>query len=148
MFRVSWLDIWWCHDIWISEKLNSDYLKNKKSFGSEKQKAFFLVSKVLAFRDTKQTSKNVVDSTLEVYLGFFNNESYYESFKNANVTKTVTIMILFSDYFQLLGLSKVSFGLLTSVQPQLSYVYHCRKFYIYCWSFFSFYEIMNMVYIL
>ena len=111
---------------------NSDYLKNKKSFGSEKQKAFFLVSKVLAFRDTKQTSKNVVDSTLKVYLGFFNNESYYESFKNANVTKTVTIMILFSDYFQLLGLSKVSFGLLTSVQPQLSYVYHCRKFYIYC----------------
>ena len=148
MFRVSWLDIWWCHDIWISEKLNSDYLKNKKSFGSEKQKAFFLVSKVLAFRDTKQTSKNVVDSTLKVYLGFFNNESYYESFKNANVTKTVTIMILFSDYFQLLGLSKVSFGLLTSVQPQLSYVHHCRKFYIYCWSFFSFYEIMNMVYIL
>ena len=31
-----------------------------------KQKTFFLVSQVLSFRHTKQTSKNVVDTTFKV----------------------------------------------------------------------------------
>ena len=42
--------------------LKFDYLKNEKSFRSE-IKAFFLVSNFLSFRDTKQTSKNVADTT-------------------------------------------------------------------------------------
>ena len=31
LFLVSCLGIWWRHKIWISERLKSDYLKNKKS---------------------------------------------------------------------------------------------------------------------
>ena len=50
-------------DVVTSEKLKSDYLKNERSFRSEK--TFFLVSKVLPFRHTKQTSKNVVDTTFK-----------------------------------------------------------------------------------
>ena len=65
MFYVSCLGIWWCHDIWISEKLKSAYLKNEKSFQSE-LKLFFLVSKVLSFRHTKQTSKNAADTTFNL----------------------------------------------------------------------------------
>ena len=37
---------------------------NKKSFGSEIN--IFLVSQVLSFRYTKQTSKNVADTTFKV----------------------------------------------------------------------------------
>ena len=66
MFRVSCLGIWWRHDIWISENLKFDYLKNEKSFRSE-IKTFFLVSQVLSFRHKNQTSKNVVDTTGKVY---------------------------------------------------------------------------------
>ena len=36
------------------------------SFGSEIKKAFFLVSQVLSFRLTKQTSKNIADTTFKV----------------------------------------------------------------------------------
>ena len=43
------------------EKLKSDYLKNEKSFWSEITN-IFLVPKVLSFRHTKQTSKNVVET--------------------------------------------------------------------------------------
>ena len=32
VFRVSCLGIWWRHDIWISEKLKSDYLEREGSF--------------------------------------------------------------------------------------------------------------------
>ena len=46
------------------EKLKSSYLKNEKSFRGE-IKTFFLVSEVLSFRHKKQTSKNVVDTTLK-----------------------------------------------------------------------------------
>ena len=60
VFRVSCLGIWWRHDIWISKTLKVDYLKNEKSFWGE---AFFLVSQVLSFRHTKQTSKNVAGTT-------------------------------------------------------------------------------------
>ena len=42
-----------------------DYLKNKKSFQSEIQSIFFLVSQVLSVRHTKQTSKNVADTTFK-----------------------------------------------------------------------------------
>ena len=35
VFRVSCLGIWWHHDIWLSENLEFDYLKNEKSFRSE-----------------------------------------------------------------------------------------------------------------
>ena len=47
----------------------SDYLKNEKSFRSE-IKTFFLVSKVLSFRHTKQTSKNVADATFKMGVVF------------------------------------------------------------------------------
>ena len=62
MFHVSCLGIWWRHDIWISEKLKSDYLKNKKSFR---------VLKALSFRHTKQTSKNVMDTTFKDFVCYF-----------------------------------------------------------------------------
>ena len=65
MFRVSCLGIWWRHDIWISENLKFDYLKNEKSFRSE-IKTFLLVSQVLSFRHKKQTSKNVADTTFNI----------------------------------------------------------------------------------
>ena len=32
VFCISCLGIWWRHDIWIFEKLKSDYLKNKRGF--------------------------------------------------------------------------------------------------------------------
>ena len=32
--RVWCLGIWWWHNIWISEKVKFDYLKNEKSFWS------------------------------------------------------------------------------------------------------------------
>ena len=35
VFRVLCLGIWWCHDIWMSENLKFDYLKNEKTFRSE-----------------------------------------------------------------------------------------------------------------
>ena len=61
MFRVSCLGIWWLHNIWISENLKFDYLKNEKSFRSE-IKIFCLALQVYSFRHTKQTSKNVADT--------------------------------------------------------------------------------------
>ena len=48
--------------------LKLDYLKNEKSFRSE-IKSIFLVSKVLFFRHTKQTSKNVADTTFKQTCG-------------------------------------------------------------------------------
>ena len=41
VLRVSCLGICWRYKIWISEKLKSNYLKNKKSFWSETKKLFF-----------------------------------------------------------------------------------------------------------
>ena len=35
MFRVSCLGIWWRHNVWISENLKFDCLKNEKSIWSE-----------------------------------------------------------------------------------------------------------------
>ena len=52
-------------------KLKFDYLKNEKSFRSEIKKTLFLVSQVLSFRHTKQTSKNVADTTFK-----YNNAEY------------------------------------------------------------------------
>ena len=69
MFRVSCLGIWWRHDIWISEKLKFDYFKNEKSFQNG-IKNFFLVSKELPFRSTKQTGKNVADTTFKINFWF------------------------------------------------------------------------------
>ena len=40
VFRVSYLDIWWRHGIWISENLKFDYLKNGKIFRSEIKNIF------------------------------------------------------------------------------------------------------------
>ena len=45
--------------------LKVDYLKNEKSFRSE-IKSIFIVSQVLSFRHTKQTSKNVADTTFKL----------------------------------------------------------------------------------
>ena len=44
VFGVSCLVIWWCHEIWISDKEKYDYLENQKGFWSETKKTFFLVS--------------------------------------------------------------------------------------------------------
>ena len=63
-FMFHTYDIWWHHDIWISEKLKLDYLKNEKS-SQCKTKNIFLVSKVHPFRHTKQTSENVANTPLE-----------------------------------------------------------------------------------
>ena len=57
------------HDIWISEKLKFDYIKNKKSFQS-KMKTFILVSQVLSLRLTKQISKNVAYTTFKLITHF------------------------------------------------------------------------------
>ena len=59
MFCVLCLDIWWCHDIWISEKLKFDYLINEKSFWSTK-KCFPCF--------TKPTSRNVAGTTFKCLL--------------------------------------------------------------------------------
>ena len=67
MFLVPCLGISWRHDIWISENLKVDYLKNEKSFWSETKKIFSLVSQDLSFRHRKQTSKNVGDTTLKLW---------------------------------------------------------------------------------
>ena len=40
VFRVSSLDIWWRHNIRISENFIFDYLKNKKSFRNEIKNIF------------------------------------------------------------------------------------------------------------
>ena len=41
-----------------------DYLKNERSFQSE-IKSIFLVSQVLSFRHTKQTNRNIADTTFK-----------------------------------------------------------------------------------
>ena len=71
MVRVPWLRIWWRHDIWILEKIKFDYLKKEKSLQSE--------IKNIAFRRTKQTSKNVADTT-------FKNAFIKKTEKNRKVT--------------------------------------------------------------
>ena len=60
MFRVSWLGISWCHDVWIFRKLKFDYVRNEKSFRSEIKK------ELVSFRHTKRTSKNLADTTFKV----------------------------------------------------------------------------------
>ena len=54
------LGIWWRHEIWRSEILKFDFLRNKRAF-EVKWKIFFLVWQLLLFRLKKQTSKNVAD---------------------------------------------------------------------------------------
>ena len=68
MLCVSCLGIRWRHDIWISEKLKLYFIKlywlifyYQKEL-SKLLNFFFLVWKVLSFRHTKQTSKNVADT--------------------------------------------------------------------------------------
>ena len=41
------LGIWWRHDIWISENLKFDYLKNEKSFRSEIKNIFLCFTNAL-----------------------------------------------------------------------------------------------------
>ena len=62
MFPVSCLGIWWRHDIWISEKLKFDYLKNEKSFRSEVKNIFPCFTNALK----KQTSKKVAETTFKL----------------------------------------------------------------------------------
>ena len=66
VFRVSWLGISWCHDVWIFRKLKFDYLKNEKSFRSAIKKSFSLVLQVVSFRHPKRTSKNLADTAFKV----------------------------------------------------------------------------------
>ena len=49
-FRVSYLGIWWCHEIWIC-KIKFDVLENKRNTWS-KIKTFVLVLHMLSFRLT------------------------------------------------------------------------------------------------
>ena len=83
MFLVSRLGIWRCHDIWILDKLKFDDLNSKKSFRSE-IKTFFLLLRLLSIRDTKQTSKSVVDTNFKL--------PFRRNFKNfIQVVRTVAI---------------------------------------------------------
>ena len=41
VFPVSCLGIWWRHDIWTSENLKFDYLKNEENFWGEVKKTIF-----------------------------------------------------------------------------------------------------------
>ena len=66
MCHVSCIDIWWHHDIWISEKLKlSNYRSLKFDYQSE-IKNIFLVSQVLFFRLIKQASKNKAGTTFKL----------------------------------------------------------------------------------
>ena len=47
--------------------LKFDYLKNEESFRHE-IKRIILVLQVLSFRHTKQTSKNVADTTFNIHI--------------------------------------------------------------------------------
>ena len=49
------------------DKLIFDYFKNEKRFQNE-IKTFFLVSQVFSFRHTKQTNRNVADTTFKAFL--------------------------------------------------------------------------------
>ena len=68
VFHVSYLSIWWRHDIWILEKLKLYYLKNEKSFWSEIKNIFPCFTSAF-FRHTKQTSKNVANTTFKSSVG-------------------------------------------------------------------------------
>ena len=63
MFHVQAFD-----DIMTFEYLKSENMINSrmKTAFEAKQKTFFLVSNVLSFRHTKQTSKNAADTTFKV----------------------------------------------------------------------------------
>ena len=65
--------------------LKLDYLKNEKSFRSE-IKIFFLVLKVLSFRHSKQTSKNVADTTFK--LKYLTNDVFCEKLSHPQVFPT------------------------------------------------------------
>ena len=62
VWRRIWMGEWHLNTL----KLKFDYLKNEKSFQRAFQKRFFLVPQVLSFRHTKQTSKNVADTTFKI----------------------------------------------------------------------------------
>ena len=53
------------YDIWISEKLNFDYFDNEKSFLNQIKDIPSSFTNVLSLRLTKQTSRNVVDTTFK-----------------------------------------------------------------------------------
>ena len=59
--------IWWGHDIWTSEELKFDYLKNEKSFRSEIKNIFF-ASQVLSFKHTQTLNRDQISyRMLSVY---------------------------------------------------------------------------------
>ena len=77
-------------DIWISEKVKFDYLKNEKSFRNE-TKNIFLLSKVLFFRHKKETSKNVLlhfSATTFKYLLSF----YISNWRNFELNRKRTLV--------------------------------------------------------
>ena len=63
---TSWHLNIWKYKIWLSQK--------RKELSKWNKKIFFLVSQVLSFRDTIQTSKNVVDTTLKDSGGTWNEK--------------------------------------------------------------------------
>ena len=66
-FHVSCPGILWRHDFWIRGKLKFHFLLTEKSFWSKIKIIVLkvLVLQMLSFRLTKQTSKNVVDTTFK-----------------------------------------------------------------------------------
>ena len=82
------------HEVKISEKLKSENLKNKKSLRSE-IKTFFLVSKVLPFRYTKQTSKNVADTTFRARDSYNSSRLFFYWVKNGGYNIHLWIYIKF-----------------------------------------------------
>ena len=58
----------WHLNIWILEKLEFDYLKNEKSFRNEIKNIFLGFINMLSFRYTKQTSKNLAGTTLNIII--------------------------------------------------------------------------------
>ena len=57
VFRVSYLDISWRHDIWIFENLKFDYLKNEKSLQSAIKNIFPLFHKCSLLDIKKKLAK-------------------------------------------------------------------------------------------
>ena len=69
VFHILCLSIWWRHDIWISEKLKLDYLKNEKSFRGEIKNILpCFTSDLLDIK--KQIIKNVADTTFKLLSWF------------------------------------------------------------------------------
>ena len=106
MFGASYLGIWWRRSIWISENLKFDYLKNEKSFWSEIKNIFPCFTSVLF---TKQTSKNVADTTFQSIATFKINMK----FRSPNLYTIITLTKINKDFLKKEEKVKVFFIFMT-----------------------------------